>query len=62
MVKSETDAKRNYRNSIEDHIQGYRNAAGASSISEAAEALQSEFGTGERLTVDTMVTNWADKY
>lgn len=62
MVKDRQTAQRNYRDSIEGHVQGYRNASNAGSISEAAEALQSEFNTGDSLTVDSMVENWADRY
>lgn len=62
MVKGKQDAVRAYEDSIQGHIQGYRNASDAASISEAAAALEDEFQKGGSLTVDSMVKNWADKY
>lgn len=62
MVKSKSDAKSNYRESIEDNIGAYRNASGANSISDAAETLESAFNTGDSLSASSMADNWAKKY
>jgi len=61
MVMSESEAVRNYENGIEAiGVQAYRQASDATSISEAAEALES--AKDDSLTVDQMSSKWRNRY
>lgn len=63
MVKSERDAREAYEDGI-NRASGnpYQEAAGASSISEAASIMEEAFEKGSSVSMDNMVSNWANKY
>lgn len=63
MPKSKRDAVSSYEDGI-NRADGnpYADAAGANSISEAAETMEQAFGKGNSVDMNQMVSNWGDKY
>lgn len=63
MPKSKRDAVQAFEDGL-DKASGnpYADAAGADSISEAAEEMEEAFNKGENVSKSDMVSNWGDKY
>jgi len=63
MALNSSEARSNYEDGI-NRASGnpYREAAGVSSIKEAAEIMEDAFSKGGSVDMNQMASNWADKY